>query len=120
MDKNLFNYIFQTISECNLYLEQALRNKKDRIVSVQFANQAFYSIKQLQKLIYSSEIETSYFNTYYQHYLLLNQAFLEDSIDDKSLIQEYEILKSKSKNLETNLNFMIRQDITASENMFYI
>jgi hypothetical protein len=120
MDKKSFNYIFQTISECNSYLKLALRNKKDKIVSVQFFNQAFYCIKQLQKLIYYNEIESAFFEPYYQHYLTLVQSSLDESTGDEIQIQEYKILKSKARDFENSLNFLIKQDITASENMFYI
>ena len=120
MDKELITYIFQTVSECNTFLECALRNKNDRMISMQFSNQAFFCIKQLQNLVYSNDMDTVYFNSYYQYFLYLNQALLENSIDKQSLIQEYKILKSKCKDFEDNLNFMFKQDITASENMFFI
>ena len=120
MNKRLIIYIFQTISECNTNLECILRNKNDTAVSAQFSSQAFYCIKQLQNLIYSNEIETAYFDSYYQHFLYLNQLFLENSDSEKPLDQEYEILKSKCRDFENNLNFMAKQDITASENMFFI
>ena len=120
MNKRLIIYIFQTISECNTNLECILRNKNVTAVSAQFSSQAFYCIKQLQNLIYSNEIETAYFDSYYQHFLYLNQLFLENSDSEKPLDQEYEILKSKCRDFENNLNFMAKQDITASENMFFI
>ena len=120
MDKELINYIFQTVSECNIFLERALKNENDRMVLTQFSNQAFFCIKQLQNLIYSNDMDTVYFNSYYQYFLYLNQALLENSIDKQSLIQEYKTLKSKCKDFEDNLNFMLKQDITASENMFFI
>ncbi len=116
MDKRLINYIFQTVSECNTFLECALRNKNNLTVSLHFSNQAFFCIKQLQNLIYSNEVETAYFDSYYQHFIFLNQTFIENT----SHIQEYEILKSKCKDFEDNLNFMVKQDITAPENMFFI
>ena len=119
MDKELINYIFQTVSECNTFLDCAL-NENDRIVLTQFSNQAFLCIKQLQNLIYSNDMDTVYFNSYYQYFLYLNQALLENSIDKQSLIQEYKILKSKCKDFEDNLSLMVKQDITASENMFFI
>ena len=120
MNKRLINNIFQTISECNTYLEYALRNKNDQIVSVQFSNQGFFCIKQLQDLIYSNEIENIYFDSYYEYFLYFNQIFLENLGSKNSLNQEYEILKSKMIDFKENLNFMFKQDITASENMFYI
>ena len=120
MDKRLIDYIFQTISECSQFSECALRSYNDRMVLIQFSNQAFFCIKQLQNLIYSNEMETDYFNSYYQYFLFFNQKLLENSIDIQSLTQEYEILKSKCKDFEDNLNFMVKQDITASENMFFI
>ena len=120
MDKELVTCIFQTVTECNTLLEGALRNKNDRMISMQFSNQAFFCIKQLQNLVYSNKVSTVHFNSYYQYFLSLNQALLENSIDNQSLTQEYDILKSKCKDFEDNLNFMVKQDITASENMFFI
>ena len=120
MDKELITYIFQTVSECNTLLECALRNENDRMISMQFSNQAFFCIKQLQNLVYSNEVSTAYFNSYYQYFLFLNQTLIENSVDNQHLTQEYGILKSKCKDFEDNLNFMVKQDITASENMFFI
>ena len=120
MDKEFITYIFQTVSECNTLLECALRNKNDRMISMQFSNQAFFCIKQLQNLVYSNKVSTVHFNSYYQYFLFLNKALLENSVDNQHLTQEYSILKSKCKDFEDNLNFMVKQDITASENMFFI
>lgn len=120
MDKELITYIFQTVSECNTFLECALRNKNDRMISMQFSNQAFFCIKQLQNLVYSNDLSTAHFNSYYQYFLFLNQALLENTLDSQQLTREYGILKSKCKDFEDNLNFIVKQDITASENMFFI
>ena len=53
-------------------------------------------------------------------FLFLNQALLENTLDNQQLTREYGILKSKCKDFEDNLNFIVKQDITASENMFFI
>ena len=66
----------------------------------------FFSFFSIFLFFKSSEVQKDDIQSELEHY--------------RNIISRNDILKSKCKDFEDNLNFMVKQDITASENMFFI